>query len=123
MLQFIIYSILTFSACLFHLFGTYYFLDAIPNQSFLSLMLISIGLNSMATVIRVPSNKFLGQGLSVVFMEMLYVFLLFIALILYSVYIRQEKLHLHTYIVLQVIHILFLHTIKIVNYYTPYIDL
>ena len=115
MLQFIIYSILTFSACLFHLFGTYYFLDAIPNQSFLSLMLISIGLNSIATVIRVPSNKFLGQGLSVVFMEMLYVFLLFIALILYSVYIRQEKLHLHTYIIAGIMFGLFI----LNDYLTP----
>lgn len=108
MLQFIIYSILTFSACLFHLIGTYYFLNAIPNQSFLSLMLISIGLNSMATIIRVPSNKFLGQGLSVVFMEMLYVFLLFISLILYSLYIRQEKLHLHTYIIAGIMFGLFI---------------
>lgn len=108
MLQFILYSILTFSAALFHLFGTYYFLHSIPNQSFLSLMLISIGLNSMATIIRVPSNKFLGQGLSVVFMEMLYVFLLFISLILYSLYIRQEKLHLHTYIIAGIMFGLFI---------------
>jgi uncharacterized protein (DUF486 family) len=96
---FIIYCLLTFSACLFHLFGTYYFLDSIPSQTFLSLMITSISLNAIATVIRVPSNKFLGKGLSVVYMEMLYVFLLFIALMLYSLYIRHEPVHLHTYII------------------------
>jgi hypothetical protein len=41
-------------------------------------------------------------------MEMLYVFLLFIALILYSLYIRQEKLHLHTYIIAGIMFGLFI---------------
>lgn len=112
---FILYCILTFSACLFHLFGTYYFLESIPNQTFLSLMLISICLNAVATLIRVPSNKFLGKGLSVVFMEMLYVFLLFIALILYSVYIRHESVHLHTYIIAGIMFGLFV----LNDYLTP----
>lgn len=99
MLSFIIYSILTFSACLFHLFGTYYFLQSSQNQTFFNIMIISIFLNSFATIIRVPNNLFLGKGLSVVYMEMLYVFLLFIATTLYSTIILNENVHTHTYVI------------------------
>ena len=99
MLSFIIYSILTFTACIFHLVGTYYFLQSSRNQTFLNIMVISILLNSMATIIRVPNNLFLGKGLSVVYMEMLYVFLLFIATTLYSVIIQNENVHTHTYVI------------------------
>jgi hypothetical protein len=53
----------------------------------------------MATIIRVPNNLFLGKGLSVVYMEMLYVFLLFIATTLYSAFIRNENVHTHTYVI------------------------
>jgi hypothetical protein len=53
----------------------------------------------MATIIRVPANMFLGQGLSVVYMEMLYVFLLFIAMTIYSLLIIKETLPVHTYII------------------------
>ena len=99
MLWFAIYSILTFSACLFHLFGTYYFLQSSQNQTFLNIMIISILLNSMATIIRVPNNLFLGKGLSVVYMEMLYVFLLFIATTMYSKIILNENVPIHTHII------------------------
>jgi len=87
MLSFLLYGLLTFSACFFHLFGTYYFLQAIHKQTFLAIMVTSIGLNAMATIIRVPANMFLGRGLSVVYMEMLYLFLLFIATASYSIFI------------------------------------
>lgn len=99
MIWFIIYSILTFSACLFHLFGTYYFLQSGQNQTFLRVMITSILLNSMATIIRVPNNLFLGKGLSVIYMEMLYVFLLFIATTMYSKIILNENVPIHTHII------------------------
>jgi len=97
--SFLIYSLLTFSACLFHLFGTYYFLQVIGNKTFFAILLTSILLNSMATIIRVPSNMFLGRGMSVVYMEMLYVFLLYIATTLYSRFIQNEQVPIHTYII------------------------
>ncbi len=99
MLSFLLYGILTFSACFFHLFGTYYFLQAIHKQSFLAIMVTSIALNAMATIIRVPANMFLGRGLSVVYMEMLYLFLLFIATASYSIFIQKEQVPIHTYII------------------------
>lgn len=107
MLSFIIYGILTFSACFFHLFGTYYFLQ-VNHQPFLAIMITSILLNSMATVIRVPANMFLGRGLSVVYMEMLYVFLLYIATTLYSLFIRNENVPVHTYVIAGIIFGLFI---------------
>ena len=99
MLLFTIYCVLTFSACLFHLFGTYYFLQSVQTQTFIHILMVSIALNSMATIIRVPANVFLGQGLSVIYMEMLYVFLLFIATTLYSIVIQKEHVQYHTYVI------------------------
>ena len=99
MISFIIYCLLTFSAGLFHLFGTYYFLYSTNNLPFVYMLLTSIIINVMATIIRVPANMFLGQGLSVVYMEMLYVFLLFIAMTIYSLLIIKETLPVHTYII------------------------
>lgn len=107
MLSFIIYVIFTFSACFFHLFGTYYYLQ-VNHQPFLAIMIISILLNSMATVIRVPANMFLGRGLSVVYKEMLYVFLLYIATMLYSLFIRKENVPIHTYVIAWLIFGLFI---------------
>lgn len=95
----LIYIVLTFSACFFHLFGTYYFLQAVNHKSFIAILITSILLNSMATIIRVPTNIFLGRDMSVVYMEMVYVFLLYIAIILYSRFIQKELVSLHTYII------------------------
>lgn len=108
MLSFLIFGILTFSACLFHIFGTYYFLQSAQTHTFLAIMITSILLNSVATIIRVPTNMFLGRGLPVVYIEMLYVFLLFIATTLYSVFIQKENVPTHTYIIAAIMFGLFI---------------
>jgi len=51
---------------------------------------------------------FLGRGLPVVYIEMLYVFLLFIATTVYSVFIQKENVPIHTYIIAAIMFGLFI---------------
>lgn len=108
MFRFAIYCSLTFIACMFHLTGTYYFLHAAMHKTFLAILATSISLNAVATIIRVPANMYLGEGLTLVYMEMLYVFLLFLATMIYSVFILHEQVELHTYIIAGLIFGLFI---------------
>lgn len=97
--KFPLYIIFTFIACFFHLFGTYFFLLSEKDENFAAVIIISILIGAMASVIRIPTNAYLGDGLSVVYMEMIYLFLLFLATILYTIFIAKEYVPLHTYII------------------------
>lgn len=97
--KFPLYVIFTFIACFFHLFGTYFFLLSEKDENFAAVIIISILIGAMASVIRIPTNAYLGDGLSVVDMEMIYLFLLFLATILYTIFIAKEYVPLHTYII------------------------
>ncbi len=97
--KFPLYLLLTFIACFFHLFGTYFFLLSEKGENFAAIILISILIGAMASVIRIPTNAYLGEGLSVIYMEMIYLFLLFVATIVYTIFISKEQVPLHSYII------------------------
>jgi hypothetical protein len=101
--KFPLYFLFTFIACFFHLFGTYFFLLSEKGENFAAVIFISILIGAMASVIRIPTNAFLGEGLSVVYMEMIYLFLLFLATIIYTKFIAKEHVQLHTYVILATI--------------------
>ena len=102
--SFILYIILTAIACVFHIIGTYFYKLYDNNVSnFPKIFILSIIFGAFASIIRVPTNIFLGKKLNVVFMEVLYLFLLFITTTLYSSWILNEKIKIHTYIIVAVI--------------------
>lgn len=99
MFRFMLFGLLTLLACIFHLLGTYFYKLFDKGDNFFWVFIISIVFGAMASIIRVPTNKYLGQNLSVVFMETFYLFLLFVTMTLYSVFIVKEKVFLHTYVI------------------------
>jgi hypothetical protein len=100
---FLLYILLTFIACLVHLVGTYYFILSEKGLNFDVILSSSILIGAMASIIRIPTNAYLGKGFSVVYMETMYLFLLFLATIAYSLYIEKESVPLHTYVISAII--------------------
>ena len=98
-----LYLVFTLLACFFHLFGTYFFLLSEKGENFAAVILISVLIGAMASVIRIPTNAYLGVGLSVVYMEMIYLSLLFLATIIYTKFIAKDHVPLHTYIIFTII--------------------
>lgn len=98
-----LYLVFTLLACFFHLFGTYFFLLSEKGENFAAVILISVLIGAMASVIRIPTNAYLGVGLSVAYMEMIYLTLLFLATIIYTKFIAKDHVPLHTYIIFTII--------------------
>ena len=96
---YILYVLFTFIACLVHLIGTYFFLLFDNGSNFGIILASSILIGALASIIRIPTNAYLGKGLSVVYMETLYLFLLFLATICYTLFVIKESVPLHTYII------------------------
>lgn len=97
--KFLFYCVIIFISCIFYLLGIYYYELPDNNENITIILINSILLGTIASLIRIPANKFLGQDLNVVYMEMLYLFLLFLALLLYTEFFDKKKVHLHTYII------------------------
>lgn len=98
-LKFLLYSLITFVACMFYLSGMYYY-ELHDNRSNIAIVLFNgILFGSIASLIRISNNMFLGKEFSVLYMEMLYLFLLFFATIMYTVYFTNDRVHTHTYII------------------------
>lgn len=105
--SFLLYAFLTAIGCVFHIVGTYFFkLD--KSNEFPKIYALSILLGMIASMIRVPTNMFLGSQYSVVFMEIFYLFLLFVATTIYSKWILNENIQIHTYIIFAMIIGLFM---------------
>lgn len=102
-LKFLLYIFVTFIACIFYLLGTYYYELPDDNTSFSIVLINSLLFGVIASVLRISNNKFLGDELSVLYMEILYVCLLFFATILYSIFLTKDKIHTHTYIIFSAI--------------------
>jgi len=102
-LKFLLYIFVTFIACIFYLLGTYYYELPDDNTSFSIVLINSLLFGLIASVLRISNNKILGDELSVLYMEILYVCLLFFATILYSIFLTKDQIHTHTYIIFSAI--------------------
>ena len=105
-LKFLLYIFVTFIACIFYLLGTYYYELPDDNTSFSIVLINSLLFGVIAAILRISNNKFLGDELSVLYMEILYVCLLFFATILYSIFLTKDKIHTHTYLIFSAIVVL-----------------
>jgi len=102
-LKFVLYIFVTFIACMFYLLGTYYYELPDDNTSFSIVLINSLLFGVIASVLRISNNKFLGEELSVLYMEILYLCLLFLATILYTIFLTKEHVHTHTYLIFSAI--------------------
>ena len=105
-LKFLLYIFVTFIACVFYLLGTYYYELPDDNANFSIVLINSLLFGIIASILRISNNKFLGDELSVLYMEILYVCLLFFATILYTIFLTKDQINTHTYIIFSIIVIL-----------------
>jgi hypothetical protein len=97
--KFCLYIFITFIACVFYVLGTYYYELPNDNSSITIILVNSLLFGMIAALLRITSNKYLGKHMSVMLMEIIFLCLLFLATISYTLLLTNEKVYMHSYII------------------------
>ena len=90
---------MTFIACIFYLLGTYYYELPDDNSSISIVLINSLLFGMIASLLRITTNKYLGKDMSIIFMEIIFLCLLFVATILYTRLLTKDTVYMHSYII------------------------
>lgn len=87
--------------------STYYFKYGEKNNiSFNKILFISIFFGVISYIIKIPVYYYYGKYWSALYIHILFYFVSFIVILLYSYFILNEKIETHTYIIIVIIFIL-----------------
>jgi hypothetical protein len=93
----------------FYVVANYYFRYGQKlNESFLKIFLISLLFGTLTIIIKIPFFYFFGKNISIMIINIIFLIISFILVILYSRFILNEEIKLHTYIILILIVLLIL---------------
>ena len=96
----LIFFIGLFLACIFYIFGSYYFrLVETSNDKFIKILLISILCGLISFSIKIPTFYFFAKDLNVMLINIIYVTITFILVVLFSKFVLKETIKLYTYII------------------------
>jgi hypothetical protein len=96
-------------ASLFYVIANYYFrYGQTINQTFLKIFLISLLFGILTITVKVPILYFFEKDISIMLIHVIFLITSFTIIILYSKFILNEKIKLHTYIILILIVLLIL---------------
>ena len=88
-------------SCTFYTLGTYYFKFGIDNNiKFKYIYIISIIFGIMSYVIKIPLFYYFLKDINIILINTFFLLITFILITLYSKFILNEKIFLHTYIIL-----------------------
>lgn len=91
----------------FYTFGSYFFrLGEKYNIKFIYIYIISIIFGILSYSVKVPVFYYIGKKMSVMLINIIFLIIVFIVTILYSKFILNEIIPLHTYIILILIFLL-----------------
>lgn len=94
-------------SCIFYILGTYYFKYGIKNNiKFKYIYITSIIFGLMSYSIKVPLFYYFLKDISILLINAYFLIIVFILTTLYSKFILNEKVFIHTYIILFVIILL-----------------
>ena len=97
--KFCLYIFITFIACVFYVLGTYYYELPNDNSSITIVLVNSLLFGMIASLLRITNNKYLGENMSVMLMEIIFLCLLFLATISYTLLLTNDKVYMHSYII------------------------
>jgi len=104
--NFIFLIVLVF-ASFFYIISSYYFrLGQQLNIKFGYILVISIIFGIISYIIKIPLYYYYGKEMSLILIHILFVTITVIILILYSYFILNEKIPLHTIIIISIIILL-----------------
>ena len=96
-------------ASIFYVIASYYFRYGEKlNETFLKIFLISLLFGLLTIIVKIPFFYFFGKDISVMVIHIIFLIISFIIVILYSRFILNEEIKLHTYIILILIVLLIL---------------
>jgi len=105
----LIFFIGLFLACIFYIFGSYYFrLAEIGNDKFTKIFLISILCALISFSIKIPTFYFFAKDLNVMLINIIYITITFILVVLFSKFVLKETIKLYTYIIIFLVVLLIL---------------
>ena len=88
-------------SCTFYILGTYYFKYGIKNNiEFKYIYITSIIFGIMSYMIKVPVFYYLIKDVNILLINAYFLVIVFILTTLYSKFILNEKIFIHTYIIL-----------------------
>jgi hypothetical protein len=83
-----------------YVFGSYYFrLGILNKESFLYIFLVSIIIGLVSFSIKIPIFYFYATNMNIIILHVITTSIIFITAILYSYFILNENIPLHTYII------------------------
>jgi hypothetical protein len=96
-----------FLGSFFYTFGSYYFRYAEANNiKFTYIFIVSLFLGMISYSIKIPIFYYFGKELNVFFINTVFLVTVFISVILYSKFVLNEKIEIHTYIICTLILLL-----------------
>ena len=101
----------------FYTLGSYFFrLGEKYNMKFINIYILSILFGLMSYLIKIPTFYYVGKKISVMIINIIFLVTTFILVILYSKFILNENIPIHTYIILTLIILLIILN-HILDYY------
>lgn len=105
----ILFFIGLFFACIFYIYGSYYFrLGEMNNDKFIKIFLISIICGLISFSIKIPIFYFFAKNLNVMMINIIYVTMIFIVVTIFSKFVLKETIKLYTYIIITLVILLIL---------------
>ena len=96
-----------FFSALFYSIGSYYFRYGYMNKiKFKYIFIISIICGIISYLIKIPVFYFLGKNMTIMYINILFLVISFLIITLYSKFILNETINIHTYIIFTIIVIL-----------------
>lgn len=84
-----------------YVFGSYYFRLGIQNKkSFSHIFLVSIIIGLVSFLIKIPIFYFYATNMNIIILHVITTSIIFITAVLYSYFILNENIPLHTYIII-----------------------
>lgn len=108
-LLYILFIIGVILSSIFYTLGSYYFrIGEARNIKFIYIYIISICLALISYLIKVPIFYYLAKDMSIMVINIIFIIAAFIAVTLYSKFILDEKIPVHTYLIIILVILLIL---------------